>query len=757
MNTNPLLRQFIPEARDLLDQADRSLLALERDPGGAAMNELFRAVHTLKGTSGLFDIQPLTRVVHAAEDLLDAVQAGRLALAAGTADILLDALGQVGVWIDGLDEAGELPSAAEMAADSWVARLRAPLSAFAAAQTHGDQPAHTVGIPSWAATLSPADQRACVRDGDERWVAITYIPDTNCFFRGEDPLALIRQVPELRLLRIERGSVWPDLGTFDPFACDLQLHAIAAADAGELAHLFRYVPDQVRIETFPAGWPAVPAPADPDTLELILAGQRRLLRADGPPELWPGRLDAAARAVLGALYAMGRPDLAPALTAAVGAARAEEAPGALLAFIDGLAPDRAAASGQATVTAAGQATAVTPGQAAGAPAILRVEQGKIDTLMNLIGELVVAKNALAWLARQAESGTLGPRELAREIKDRQALVNRIAEDMQGAVMAVRMLPVEHVFQRFPRLVRDISRRLGKQAELVIEGGETEADKNVIEALADPLIHIVRNSLDHGLETPADRVSAGKPAHGTIRLVAAQDNDNVVIRVSDDGRGIDPEAVKCKAVANGLIDPVQAESLSEQEAVNLVFTPGFSTAITVSDLSGRGVGMDVVRNAVEKAGGRVQLTSLTGQGTTIELVLPLTMVVTRIMTVACGGRLFGVPMSLVVETVRMPRSACHQFRDREAFVLRDSVVPLVRLARLLDLPPEPTANNGDEAILVVRVNGDRLGLVVDAFREGMEVIVKPMDGILAGLRGFAGTTLLGDGRVLLILDLRELVG
>ncbi len=746
MNNSELLIQFIPEARDLLEQAGRSLLALERDPGGAAMNELFRAVHTLKGTSGLFDILPLTRVVHAAEDLLDAVQAGRLALAAETADVLLDALDQVGVWIDGLDETGELPGTAESAAASWVVRLRVPLSAKEPPGAQEAEAARTAAVPGWVAALPPEDRNACAGEAEAEGTlfAIDYRPDANCFFRGDDPIALVRQVPGLRLFRLTPESAWPDLDSIDPFHCGLHIYAIAAAEESELTHLFRYVPDQIRIQALPAGWPASTT-ADLDILRLVLDGQRRLLRANGPAGLLPGRLDAAAQALRGTIAAIGRTDLAPDLEAAAGE------PDKLLAFIGKLMPDHA--TRPETIAPAATTTASAPAVSA----TLRVEQAKIDALMNLIGELVVAKNALAWLAREAESGTLEPRELAREIKDRQAMVNRIAEDMQAAVMAVRMLPVEHVFQRFPRLVRDTTRRLGKLAELAIEGGETEADKNVIEALADPLIHIVRNSLDHGLESPDTRTAAGKPAHGTIRLRAVQDNDNIVIRVTDDGRGIDPAAIRRKAVENGLIDDAQAENLRDEEAVNLVFAPGFSTAEKVSDLSGRGVGMDVVRNAVERAGGRVNLTSRKGQGTTVELILPLTMVVTRIITVACGGRLFGVPISLVVETLRVPRSARHQFRDRETFVLRDSVVPLVRLSHLLDLPPEPAADDAEEAILVVRVNGERLGLVVGAFREGMEVIVKPMDGILAGLRGFAGTTLLGDGRVLLILDLRELVG
>jgi two-component system, chemotaxis family, sensor kinase CheA len=323
-------------------------------------------------------------------------------------------------------------------------------------------------------------------------------------------------------------------------------------------------------------------------------------------------------------------------------------------------------------------------------------------------------------------------------------------------MSVRMLPVDHVFQRFPRLVRDIARRLGKQVELRLEGAETEADKNVVEALADPLIHMVRNSLDHGIEPPAERLAAGKPEQGTLRLSAQHENDHVVIRVSDDGRGLDAARLRAKAVEKGLIEPERANTMSEEEAFQLIFLPGFSTAAAVSDLSGRGVGMDVVRTTIEKAGGRVRLSSRPGEGTVVEIALPLSMAITRIMTVACGERLFGVPMALVVETVRVPRAALHRVGENDAFVLRDRVVPVLRLSRLLDLPEPEDEPPAQEAILVVRIHGERLGIIVSAFEEVMETIVKPLEGVLAGLRGFTGTTLLGDGRVLLILDVPELV-
>jgi two-component system chemotaxis sensor kinase CheA len=743
--TNSMLRDFIPEARDLLEQAGRSLLALEREPGTTEpMNALFRAVHTLKGTSGLFEVGPLTRVVHAAEDLLSAVQDEKLSLAAETADALLDALDQVSAWIDGLAEAGRLPPAAETESAHRVQRLRALLASSSGSALPGSKAA----VPEWVTALTAEEQRAC-GEGGQGLMAISYAPDAHCFFRGEDPLGLMRQIGGLRLLRAEPVSPRAALDEIDPFLCNVKLHAIAEAPSAELDTLFQYVSDQVDIVALPAGWPGGDTlVADDETIfRTVVAAQRRLLQTSGPAELWQGRLGSAARALRGAIGYAGRPELEAGLDAAVRQAEAAGGPAALSSFIDGiLAPPGTAKVGND----AGPAEA--PPLAA---ATLRVEQGKIDILMNLIGELIVAKNSLAYLARRADDGTLSVKELAREIKDRQALVNRIADDMQAAVMAVRMLPVEHVFQRFPRLVRDTARRLGKRVELVVEGGETEADKNIIEAMADPLIHMVRNSLDHGIELPDLRLAAGKPEHGTIRLQAMQDNDTVVIRVADDGGGIDPQVIRRKAVEKGLLDAERAASLSDEEASMLIFAAGFSTAASVSDLSGRGVGMDVVRNAVERAGGRVGLSSRKGVGTTVELTLPLSMAVTRIMTVACGERLFGVPMALVVETVRVKLASLHRFRDREAFVLRDSVVPVVRLARLLDLP-EQDQEVAEEAVLVVRLNGERLGIVVGAFREGMEVIVKPMEGVLAGMRGFAGTTLLGDGRVLLILDLRELV-
>jgi two-component system chemotaxis sensor kinase CheA len=375
--------------------------------------------------------------------------------------------------------------------------------------------------------------------------------------------------------------------------------------------------------------------------------------------------------------------------------------------------------------------------------------------MNLIGEMVVSKNALPYLAGRAET-VFGVRDLSREIKAQYAVINRIAEEMQDAIMQVRMMPVSFVFQRFPRLVRDTARKLGKDINLIMEGEDTEADKNIIESLGDPLIHIVRNSLDHGFELPEIRRAIGKPMVGTLTIRATQESDRVIIEIIDDGKGIDPEVIKRKAYEKGILDEMALERISDQEAVNLVFAPGFSTAEVISDLSGRGVGMDVVKTAIEKVNGAISLVSEKGKGTKIQLSLPLSMAVTNVMIIESDGQLFGVPMDSVVETVRVPRADIRMIKHSLATVLRGRIVPLKPINTLLEIPAPPLANDDDElAVLVVRLGDESVGLLVDDFRETVDIILKPMTGVLAQISAYAGSALLGDGSVLMVLNIKEM--
>jgi len=806
----PILQQFLSEARDFLQGIGQSLLKLEKAPDDAElMSDLFRSVHTLKGNSGLFEFPEMSRVLHAAEDVMSEVREDRLAFSEQLADRLLDAMDFVAMLLDGLD--GGVASAAAHAAASVrfadsLRELIRPRELSATDSPAGLRPPPSVERDSAAALpldAVPEGLRSTWADAARRgeplhW--IIYTPAVDCFFKGEDPLHQARQTAGLEWQRVTPTAPWATPAELDPYQCVLRFDLVSAAAHDVLADHFRYVPEEVVMVPLtlatllpaaadppadsaaagPAGAGTVAGGAAPATAAIvaaIVAAQVSALQlADVGPWV-AGRLRAIAATLSACYRSIGREQALPALEAALGSALIAGRAAPLAEWL-ATQPEACAAPALAMTAAAGELPAVArtaplPADAAASGAgeaaagrrpddgglaatVLKVDQEKIDKLMNLIGEMVVAKNGLPFLAARAES-VYGVRELAREIKAQYAVINRIAEEMQDAIMQVRMMPVSGVFQRFPRLVRDISRKLGKEVRLTLEGETTEADKNIIEALADPLIHIVRNSLDHGIEAPAARRSAGKPAEGQLTIRASQDSGRVLIDISDDGKGIDPAVVKLKAYEKGLIDEAMLERISDQDAINLVFAAGFSTAETVSDLSGRGVGMDVVRNAVERVNGSVTLSSVPGAGTMLRLSLPLSMAVTNVMVIESNKQIFGVPMDMVLETVRVPRSAIRMIKNRQTMVLRNRILPLRSLNEMLAENTVQVSNDQDEmATLVVQIHGESLGIMVDDFREVVDIILKPMGGILNGVPGYSGSALLGDGSVLMVLNPKELV-
>jgi two-component system, chemotaxis family, sensor kinase CheA len=382
---------------------------------------------------------------------------------------------------------------------------------------------------------------------------------------------------------------------------------------------------------------------------------------------------------------------------------------------------------------------------------LRVDAARIDALVDLVGELMVAKNGLAHLAAQAADPTL-----ARALHASHADIERLAASMHRAVMGVRMLPLARTFRRLPRLVRDIAAQLGKEVAFDIGGEDVQADKTIVDALFEPLLHVLRNAVDHGIEDAALRRAAGKPPAGRVTLRASRAGDQIVIAVADDGAGVDPARVREAAVARGLVDASAIDTLDDRQAAALIFTPGFSIATAVTAVSGRGVGMDAVRAGVEALGGRVALESTQGAGTIVTLTLPQALMVTTVMSVLVGGERFGIPMDVVAETARIPVSRIVPIRAGEAFVLRDRTIPLLRLASLLRLGPGPRAA-AHARVLICAFGAERVGVEVDGFGDRMDVLVRPLTGLLAGMQAVLGTALLGDGRVLLVLDVAALVG
>ena len=386
-------------------------------------------------------------------------------------------------------------------------------------------------------------------------------------------------------------------------------------------------------------------------------------------------------------------------------------------------------------------------------ATIRVETKRLDSVMNLVGELVLGRNRLIKIGTQLEQNHESDPQV-RVLSETLAQLNLVTTDLQLAVMKTRMLPIKKVFAKLPRMVRDLSQKLNKQVRLEMRGEETELDKSVADEIGDPLVHLVRNAIDHGIETPSERQAKGKPGEGQLTIAASQEGNSIVIRINDDGRGIPVEKIKAKALAKGLIGEAELATMEHREVLNLIFLPGFSTAEQVTDVSGRGVGMDVVRTNIRKINGSVDLESEPGKGSQIIIKLPLTIAIIQALMVEVERSIFAIPLSTVIEAVRISRTDIKTINGREVLHLRDRVLPLIRLAQEFEIP---TDSERDRFYVVVAALGDRrVGVVVDELRSQEEVVIKSIWDYLETVKGVSGATITGEGKVVLILDTSELV-
>ena len=385
---------------------------------------------------------------------------------------------------------------------------------------------------------------------------------------------------------------------------------------------------------------------------------------------------------------------------------------------------------------------------------IRVDVKRLDQLMNLIGELVLAKNRLIKIYNDVEERYEGEKFL-EELNQVVSSISIVTTDLQIAVMKTRMLPIGKVFNKFPRLVRDLSRELGKKVKLIIEGEDTELDKSIIEEIGDPLVHMIRNSVDHGIEPPEERKAKGKPEEGTVWLRAYNEGNMIVIEIKDDGKGMDPEMLKKKAIEKGIITETEAANMADKEAFMLIFKPGFSTAAKVTSVSGRGVGMDVVKTNIEKLNGIIEVDSAPGKGTTFKLKIPLTLAIIQALLVASQEELFAVPLSNVIETVRIVEEDIYTIEGKSVLKLREEVLPLVNMADIFEiekvLEPEKYLY-----VVILGLGATKIGLIVDRFIGQEEIVIKSLGEFLKGIPGIAGATIRGDGRVTLIIDVGSLM-
>ncbi|MBI5185905.1 MAG: chemotaxis protein CheA [Nitrospinae bacterium] len=382
---------------------------------------------------------------------------------------------------------------------------------------------------------------------------------------------------------------------------------------------------------------------------------------------------------------------------------------------------------------------------------IRVETTKLDHVMNLVGELVLGRNRLTNLLSRFEARRNGNEDLASTLSEVTGFINLVTSDLQLAVMKTRMQPIKKVFGRFPRLVRDLARELNKSVDLILRGEETELDKSVIEQINDPLVHIIRNSIDHGIESKEQRLLLGKPDTGTIRMSAYYEGNHIVIEIEDDGKGIDPARVAAAALKKGVLSQQEIQGMDEKEIINLIFAPGFSTAEKVSDVSGRGVGMDVVKTNITKLSGMIDLVSKVGIGCTLYIKLPLTLAIMNALIVTAGEETFAIALSSVVEITRIKTEEVEFIDQKEVIKLRNAVLPLIRLKDLFDLKDSP-ASADMIYVVVIGIAEKRIGIVVEKLKGQEEIVIKSMGDYLSEVPGIAGATVGGDGKVMLILDI-----
>jgi two-component system chemotaxis sensor kinase CheA len=726
------IEQFLIESRELVDQGIEDLLALEKSPHDAErFDNAFRAFHTLKGGAGIVEFAAMEHAVHCVEDLLTAARSGSVPLSTDDIGNCLLCLDQVGEWLDVIQSTGALPVNAD--ASAIVARFARPDT-----RATGTAPTSAAGTGKWLEALLAAHGDVAARAR----TAIRYRPSPDSFFHHRDPVAMMAALPGLLAIDFAPRDPWPPLEDFDPFACNLVIAALISASPDDVAMTLG---DEIRdcdVESLDGRTAAAgESPLLQQQADELLRAQLALLTDAGErPEA--GRIASAGIVAANVLRHIGRTAEAERIAAIAATSTADGTAESLRQAI--------AATLEHAVPHAATHPA-TPSRSDAAQT-LRIDAARIDALVRLTGELTVAKNAIGHAVKLAQDEESA---LATTLKNRHAALDRLVVELQRSVLGMRVLPLRVAFRRFPRLIREMSVELRKPAALVVEGEDTEADKAIVEILVEPLLHVLRNAMDHGIEPARVRAAAGKPPVATIRLRAFRQGEHVVLEVADDGGGIDVARVRQVASERGVATTDTLASMSDAQIIELIFAPGFTTATTVTEVSGRGVGMDAVRTAVHRLGGTVEVGSVAGQGTTVRFTLPFSVMMTQVMTVEAGGQVFGIPLDAVVETVRVPFKSIFPIGGTHAIVLREQTVPLVELARVLGAEPKDHGTDA-RSIVVVNVGGDLGAIQVDKVGERLEIMLKPLDGLLSDLPGIAGSTLLGDGGVLLVLDLAELL-
>ena len=702
-----ILQDFLVEAGEILEQLSEQLVELESRPDDAdLLNAIFRGFHTVKGGAGFLQLNELVECCHIAENVFDILRKGERHVDSELMDVILEALDAVnGMFSEVRERAPVTAATPELLAA--LARLAEPAAAVVAAP----EP-------------EPVVQAAVTADGgditDNEFELL--LDSLNAVKAAADAPAASEDISDAEFESLldqlhGKGSFAPDAVAPAPAA-----EPAAAPASNEITDdEFEALLDQLHGKgSFSA-----------DALEAPAAEPGAAAKPASPDHI----TDHEFESLLDELHGKGQ--FSEVATQAV-AAKPAPAPAAVVAKKP--EPARPAAPARA------QAAHPDKPAASEAETTVRVDTARLDDIMNMVGELVLVRNRLVRLGLNSNDEAMSKAVSNLDV---------VTADLQTAVMKTRMQPIKKVFGRFPRLVRDLARQLKKEINLELVGEETDLDKNLVEALADPLVHLVRNAVDHGCETPEERAAAGKPSCGRVILSAEQEGDHILLSISDDGKGMDANFLRSLAVKKGLMDKDAADRLSENDCYNLIFAPGFSTKTEISDVSGRGVGMDVVKTKIAQLNGSLSIESALGRGSKIVIKVPLTLAIMPTLMVMLGNQAFAFPLVNVNEIFHLDLSRTNVVDGQEVVIVRDKALPLFYLKRWL-VASAAHEEQREGHVVILSIGTQRIGFVVDQLVGQEEVVIKPLGKMLQGTPGMSGATITGDGRIALILDVPSML-
>ncbi|MBO9550222.1 chemotaxis protein CheA [Pseudomonas sp.] len=723
-----ILQDFLVEAGEILEQLSEQLVELESRPDDAdLLNAIFRGFHTVKGGAGFLQLNELVECCHIAENVFDILRKGERRVDAELMDVVLEALDTVNSMFGQVRERSEVtPATPELLAA--LSRLAEPASA--------DAPAPVVEVAP-----EPVAAEADITDTE-----FEQLLDSLDAVKAEAAAA------EEQMQGEALGGAGDDITDAEFESLLDQLHGkgqfspeVAAAEA--VVDASAPVSDEITDEEFESLLDQLHGKGtfQADALPAATAAVERVVAPGSGDEITEHEFEA----LLDQLHGKGK---------FTGETVAAEAPVAVAAPVAAVAESKPVAKPAAAPAAAAPAAAAKPAAPARSPApaaekpaseaetTVRVDTARLDEIMNMVGELVLVRNRLVRLGLNS-----GDEAMSKAVSN----LDVVTADLQTAVMKTRMQPIKKVFGRFPRLVRDLARQLKKEINLELVGEETDLDKNLVEALADPLVHLVRNAVDHGVEMPDEREASGKARTGRVVLSAEQEGDHILLSISDDGKGMDPNILRAKAVEKGLMDKDAADRLSESDCYNLIFAPGFSTKTEISDVSGRGVGMDVVKTKISQLNGSINIFSAKGQGSKIVIKVPLTLAIMPTLMVMLGNQAFAFPLVNVNEIFHLDLSRTNVVDGQEVVIVRDKALPLFYLKRWL-VQGQVHEEQREGHVVILSVGTQRIGFVVDQLVGQEEVVIKPLGKMLQGTPGMSGATITGDGRIALILDVPSML-